>query len=159
MLELFTGADILNMGIEAEVLGEAFYTSVAAQPTDKAISEACTTLAADERGHARVLREMLSEWQGAREKLQADQETMDYVHALLGRRLLPQAQDAEALIRGAKGLPELLQIAAALEKDSILFYYEMRDLVGRQSEAAVTRLIGEEKTHLAKVQRMAAELL
>lgn len=157
MPELFTGGDILNIGIEAEVLGEQFYTGVAGQATDRAVGEICERFAGEEREHARLLRQMSGEWEGAQTKLQASEETMDYVRALVGQRMLPKADDAQALISGAKGLPDLFAIAANLERDSILFYYEMRDLVGTAAGSVVDRIIGEEKAHLATVQRMAVE--
>ena len=158
MPNLFTGADILNIGIEAEQLGEQFYTGVAEQAPDQKVMTACMRLAGEEREHARLLRQMLAEWDQAQAKLDASDETMDYVHALLWQRMLPQRDDAEALIRGAKTLTDLFGIAATLEKDSILFYYEMRELVGQQAQPMVTGIIDQEKSHLAMVQRLASEM-
>ena len=43
---------------------------------------------------------------------------------------------------------EALELAIGLEKDSILFYYQMKDLVPPRVEATLDRIISEEKSHL-----------
>ncbi len=41
-----------------------------------------------------------------------------------------------------------LELGISMEKDSILFYYEMRERVARPSRVTVDRIINEEKMHL-----------
>ena len=53
---------------------------------------------------------------------------------------------------------EALQIAMGAEKDSILFYVEVRDLVRRSERKLVGKIIEEEKSHLRQLMEIKKSL-
>jgi len=53
---------------------------------------------------------------------------------------------------------EAIQIALGAEKDSILFYSEMRDLVRMPDRDVVSKIIEEERSHLRQLSDLKKDL-
>jgi rubrerythrin len=51
-----------------------------------------------------------------------------------------------------------LDFAIAFEKDTILFMYEMRDIVAPEEAAKVTALLAQEKSHVRILTQLKREL-
>jgi len=51
-----------------------------------------------------------------------------------------------------------LELAIGAEKDSILFYYEMREIMPRRAQPTVNRIISEEKSHLRQLSELKKKL-
>ena len=51
-----------------------------------------------------------------------------------------------------------LELAISAEKDSILFYYELRDLLPHSATSTINRIIAEEKTHLQQLTEIKRKL-
>ena len=49
---------------------------------------------------------------------------------------------------------EALELAISAEKDSVLFYYEMRDIMPRPTHPTINRIIAEEKSHLRQLSQL-----
>jgi rubrerythrin len=47
-----------------------------------------------------------------------------------------------------------LELAIVTEKDSILFYYELKEILPRQEQGTISRIITEEKAHLIKLTEL-----
>jgi len=58
----------------------------------------------------------------------------------------------------AVGEEEALYIAMGFERDSILFYYEMSNLVPERERGIVKELVEQEKEHLRKLNDIRREL-
>ena len=53
---------------------------------------------------------------------------------------------------------EALELAMSAEKESILFYYEMRDIMPRRASPVVNGIINEEKSHLRQLSELKNKL-
>ena len=53
---------------------------------------------------------------------------------------------------------EALELAVGAEKDSILFYYEMRDIMPQRAQQTVNKIIAEEKSHLRQLSELKKKL-
>ena len=53
---------------------------------------------------------------------------------------------------------QALDFALGFEKDTILFMYEMRDVVAESQRATVDRLIAEEKSHVQRLTDLKSQL-
>jgi rubrerythrin len=60
-------------------------------------------------------------------------------------RMAEEARDRKAVLRAAMGL----------EKDTMLFYYDLREMVADVDRATVSDIINEEKQHLRRLAKMA----
>jgi rubrerythrin len=53
---------------------------------------------------------------------------------------------------------EAMELAIGAEKDSILFYYEMKDLMPQRAQPTVNKIIAEEKSHLRQLSELKKKL-
>jgi len=51
-----------------------------------------------------------------------------------------------------------IELGISAEKDSILFYYNMKELMGQRAQAAVNKIITEEKSHLRQLSELRKKL-
>jgi rubrerythrin len=154
-MAVFEAAQALEMAMRIEVNGEAFYRAVSKKTDDAELKELFEELASQERGHYRVFQRMAEEVESAPEL--PEQVAGDYQaflevaldQAVFGGedkalRIAERAGDREAALRAAMGL----------EKDTMLFYYDLREMVGESDREAISAIIREEKKHLARLAGM-----
>ncbi|MGC8890423.1 MAG: ferritin-like domain-containing protein, partial [bacterium] len=60
-------------------------------------------------------------------------------------------KEAEEIARRMKSEEEAIELALNIEKDTLLFYYELIDGVEREEKEIVKRLIEQEKTHIRRL--------
>ncbi|GAF82729.1 unnamed protein product, partial [marine sediment metagenome] len=65
---------------------------------------------------------------------------------------------AREMAEKAASSAEAIQIALGAEKDSILYYSEMRNLVRERDREMVDRIIEEEKSHLRQLSDLKKKL-
>ena len=157
-MAVLTAAEALKWALEIEKNGEAFYNEVAAKSAailDDEVKALFEDLAAQERGHYRAFQRMLEEV-----KPDPDLSTVEYdeyqtylqvalADALFagpdkGLTLAKQAQDRETALRAAMGF----------EKDTLLFFYDLREMVSQAERVAISDMILEEKAHLRRLAKM-----
>jgi len=157
-MAVLTAAEALKWALEIEKNGEAFYNEVAAKSAailDDEVKALFEDLAAQERGHYRAFQRMLEEV-----KPDPDLSTVEYdeyqtylqvalADALFagpdkGLTLAKQAQDRETALRAAMGF----------EKDTLLFFYDLREMVSQAERVAISDIILEEKAHLRRLAKM-----
>jgi len=51
-----------------------------------------------------------------------------------------------------------LELAIGAEKDSILFYYGMKDIMPKRAQPTVNKIITEEKSHLRQLSELKKNL-
>ena len=156
-MAFLTAAEALKWAMEIEKNGEVFYNDVAAKSADLEVRALFEDLAAQERGHYRVFQQMLE-----RMKPDPDLSTVGvqydeyqaYLRVTLadalfagpdkGLTLAKQAQDRETALRAAMGF----------EKDTLLFFYDLREMVSEAERETISGIIREEKSHLRRLAKM-----
>lgn len=154
-MAVFEAAQALEMAMRVEVNGEAFYRAASEKSSDAELKELFEDLATQERGHYQVFRQMAREVEPVPElpePVAADYQA--YVEVALDQavfsgedkalRMAEQAEDRDAALRAAMGL----------EKDTMLFYYDLREMVAESDRETISTIIREEKKHLARLAAM-----
>ncbi len=156
-MAFLTVAEALKWAMEIEQNGEVFYNDVAAKSADPEVKALFEDLAVQERGHYQVFQKML-------EKVRPDpdlssvgvqyDEYQAYLQVTLadalfggpdkGLTLAKQAQDRETALRAAMGF----------EKDTLLFFYDLREMVSEAERGTISDIILEEKSHLRRLTKM-----
>jgi rubrerythrin len=156
-MAFLTAAEALKWALEIEKNGEVFYNEVAAKSADPEVKALFEHLADQERGHYRAFQKMLKEVKPDPDLssvgVQYD-EYQAYLQAVLadalfagpdkGLTLAEQAQDRETALRAAMGF----------EKDTLLFFYDLREMVSEAERGAISDVILEEKAHLRRLAKM-----
>ncbi len=155
-MAVFTAAQGLEMAMEIEENGEAFYTAVAAETSIPGVSDLFEFLAAQERGHYKLFKKPLGRVEPGPEMLAPEQDEYSmYLHVALDQALFSGPDKALANARKAGDRETAVRIALGFEKDTLLFFYDLREMVSDQDRDTITRIINEEKSH---VRRLAREL-
>ncbi|MBN1270519.1 MAG: ferritin family protein [Kiritimatiellae bacterium] len=150
----FSLDEILEMGQRIEKNGAAFYRRAAElHPEGRAL---LLDLAAQEDVHHAVFEGMRLELT-AREKgapaHDPEGQAPAFLKTLVDHYRFVINQDPAAMLSGEKKLADILDMAAGLEKDSIVFYTTMKDLVPRGAgRDKVDGIIKEELKHLAWIE-------
>ena len=154
----FSGSELINIAIGIERNGIAFY-DVMTRSTDNAATRSAFQYLADmEREHAKIFQSMLDE----ADKYQLPEaytgEYTDYLQALVDSTVFTDEMATSEMATRASSDVEALELAIGAEKDSILFYYEMRDVMPQRAHSTVNKIIAEEKTHLRQLSELKKKL-
>ena len=153
-----SGGELINIAIDIERRGITFY-DVMAKSTDNEMARAAfEALAAMEREHLSAFEEMLDEIDEQSPQEVAAAEQPEYLRALIDEAVFTDDMITSEVATQADSDVKALELAISAEKDSILFYYEMRDIMPPRITPLVNRIIAEEKTHLRQLSEIRKKL-
>ena len=154
---MFNADEIFEMAEEIERNGARFYRK-AAEGTAKPVSKnLLLTLAAMEDKHLQVfteMREELHRQKQAPDMFDPDKEAVEYLHEFAHGRVFDVKDDPSRRLTGKETFSEVLTVALQLEKDSIIFYLGLKELVPeRLGQDRVRGIIKQEMTHVTLISR------
>lgn len=150
----FSAKEILEMALRIEENGVEFYTQAGNASKSKKLKELFTFLAEEEKKHIIIFGEMDK---SAKDDTKPDtldpylDETSLYLQALANSRVFINKSEGKSLAGKVRNEGEALQTAINMEKDSILFYYELHSAITNKDKAILESIIKEEKKHLGKL--------
>ncbi|MCL0103211.1 ferritin family protein [Dehalococcoidia bacterium] len=147
----FSTSELINIAIDIERRGMAFY-DVMSQSTENAeASELFRHLGEMERQHVQIFRDIPGE-AGKYQPSESDtEEYAAYLKALVDSAVFTDDLITSGMAANADSDIEALQLAIGAEKDAILFYYLMRDIMPPRTQPTVNKIIAEEKLHLRQL--------
>lgn len=147
------GSDVIGVAVQIEVRGEAFYREAAGAAGDPEAEKLFGYLADEEIRHKQVFEKLST----AIDQTEIDdvtwEETMDYIAASVDSRFFQADAPIEAVPLG-ETVEDMLVQAIAFEKETLLFFFALRDIVRAPNQPAVDRIIGEEKSHIRRLAAM-----
>jgi len=155
---IFSGDELLNIAISIERRGMTFY-DIMAKSTDNEVARAVfEALVNMERGHINIFEDMMDEIDSSHTSESPSPELSGYVQALIDDAVFTDDMITSEMATQADSDIKALELAISAEKDSILFYYEMKDLMPKQTVAVIERVILEEKSHLQQLTEVKKRL-
>lgn len=150
----FNAEDILKMAMEIEKNGASFYRSSAGKVDDPSAKRLLLHLASMEDDHEKTFSTMMVSLSGAEKEstvFDPAGEAALYLKALADTRVFFEKKiDSD-------DMEDILKEAITAEKDSILFYLGMKDLVPESlGKGRIDAIIKEEMSH---IQTLSKELL
>ena len=147
----FSGNELINVAIGIERRGIAFY-DIMTKSTDSAEARAIFQRLADmEREHMQIFADMLDESGKYQLSETYPGEYVAYVQALVDSAVFTDDVITSELASQADSDIEALELAIDTEKDALLFYYEMKDILPRPVQPVVNKILAEEKSHLTQL--------
>ncbi len=145
--------EVYQVGVEIEKNGQAFYQAAAAATGDPAVKKLCEGLAAWETRHVEVFeklrRELPPEARADGAFDPADEERA-YLRAAADDHVFRKGTDIPALVAKCQTPKALLDLAIQFEKDSVVYYTAMKQLMPPcEACGSVDALIDEELRHIA----------
>ena len=153
----FNADEDFEMAEQIERNGAAFYREAADKTADQEMKDLFLNMAAMEDGHVLTFQEMRKDL-AAQEKGQTAFDPFN--EATLYLQTMADGKGSEGMksptekLTGNESPQELLEIAIGAEKDSVLFYVGLKDLVTAQAgRDRIESIIREEVKHVADLRR------
>ncbi|MFQ5736205.1 MAG: ferritin family protein [Thermodesulfobacteriota bacterium] len=154
----FTGKEVLDMAVRIEENGVRFYTDAARASSSNAIKALFDVLAEEEGHHIKVfldLKRTLPEDENSSEGFDPYwDEASQYLKALADTEVFTTPEDGGKLAGKMHNEREVVEVAIGMEKDSLLFYYEMEKMIREKDRHILESLIEQEKDHLKKLTEL-----
>jgi len=150
----FSGSELIDVAINIERRGIAFYDIMAKSTDNPMARDVFQHLADMERQHIQLFQSMLDEADKYQPSEAYAEEYAGYLQALVDSAVFTDEVIASELASKADSDIEALELAIGAERDSILFYYEMRDIMPQRAHPTVTKIIAEEKSHLRQLSEL-----
>ncbi len=144
------------MALRIEENGFEYYTGAARASKSKALKTLFKTLAEQEKDHIKVflgLKGQLPEHETPAASDPYTDEAALYLNAIADTKVFTSPGEGKKLASRIKSEKQALTCAIGMEKDSILFYYELLKMIRGKDMVVVERLIEQEKEHLRKLKQ------
>ncbi len=148
----FNIEEIFEIAQQIERNGALFYAKAASIMDDQNHKLLLLDLVDMEEKHERVfayLKEKLVDRQADREFFDPNSSAAKYLHSFVDGLVFDYHADPSKYITKNKSLEEILSFAIGLEKDSIVFYYGIQELVPKEfGKDTISTIIKEEMKHI-----------
>ncbi len=154
----FSGSELVNIAIGIEKRGIAFYDAITKSTKNATARDVFQNLANMEREHVQIFQNMLTE----AEKYQIPEAYAEkyaaYLQALVDNAVFTDDFITSEMATKAGSDTKALELAISAEKDSILFYYGMKEITLQRAQLTVNKVLAEEKLHLRQLSKLKKEL-
>ena len=151
-MALFQAADIVELAMQVEQSGEAFYRAVAAKVTTAEARELFEYLAGQEVIHYKIFQRLSQTVQEA--PFMTDEEWdlyMDYLNGTVQSAFFEGTDKALALADTVTDANQAIQMAIGFEKETLLFFYDLRDRIPAKDRPLIDKIVDEEKRHVRRL--------
>jgi rubrerythrin len=152
---LLQATDMFEMAMQVEKSGEAFYRAAADKVDSHGVKDLFEDLALQEVRHYEFFRSLFQSIRG-QPLLTAEQwhEYQGYLGATVQSAFFEGPDKALALAETVKDHHEAVRMAMEFEKETLLFFYDLRDIVPASGRKAVHEIVEEEKSHIRRLAGM-----
>lgn len=145
---VFSPEELLKIATEIEKQGTAFYETLAGTAPTSALKMTFRELAEMERQHEEMFRRMGGSAFNITEQLEGYEE---YLQALLDNAVFPDEATARKVAVNTREVTTALDIAINAEKDSIIFYAYLLEVLPSPSADVVRQITSEERKHFTQL--------
>lgn len=147
--------EILEMAIRIEEDGVVFYESLADKTKNREAVEIYRYLAGEEKEHIAVFKSIYKDLTGRRfEKAFNEEEANLYLYSLVENRVFRGPKEIKEFIEDTESELSVIELAIQIEKDTILYYYEILEGLGDGERSLVKEIINQEKTHIYRLTNL-----
>jgi rubrerythrin len=149
--------EILEFAVYIEDRGYEFYVGAMKKFSEPRATELFQYLADEEFKHGKVFKKLM-EQSGAAAAGEQDPEYQAYMKEFVKAHQLGDKEAIQAKLARVVDLEGVLELAMDFEKDSIVFFSELKESFARGNSAPVEKVIREEMGHLRKIFQMKLEM-
>ena len=154
MVESFSASEVVQIGIQIEKNGRDFYTALTESSKRDKVKEVFRFLAKEEEKHIRIFSDILSGFEQYKPSEAYTDEYFAYLKALSDTYVFTKENKGKEIALNIKDDIHAIDLGIGFEKESILLYLEMKNLVWEEGKVIIDRLIGEERGHLRKLMEI-----
>jgi rubrerythrin len=158
----FNADEILEMAVQIEKNGEAFYRKAAGLVLEDA-SQVFLDLAEMELGHIKIFSDM-KDALGEKDKeltvFDPDDISALYLKAMADGNVFDLKKGPTDLLTGTETVQDILRIGLEAEKNSIIFYVGLKDIVSAAlGKDKVEAIIKEEMSHVSLLNKILVQTM
>ena len=150
----FSGNELINIAIGIEGRGIAFYDIMTRSTENATARDVFQHLADMERDHVQIFQDMLGEADKYQPPEAYAEEYAAYFQALVDNAVFTDGMANSQMVIQADSDIKAIELAISAEKDSILFYYEMKEIMPPPAQPMVNKIITEEKSHIRQLSEL-----
>jgi len=159
MAVFFSGSELLEIAMGIERNGIAFYQALADKTANRDAKTIYNYLAGEEKRHLDTFQGMSdAPGQYKPQEIYTEEYTL-YVKALINGVVFSNITEAQQKAGKVSNEIEAVNTGIQAEKDSILFYTELQDLVRERDREVVLAVLCEEKKHLRQLSELKRGLM
>jgi len=148
MANQFNADEIFDMAERIEKNGAKFYRNAASKFDDQKTKRVLEELAAMEDEHQMIFTAMKESY-GSNETYDPDGAVKEYLGSLADKKIFNLMRDPNELLSGDETLTDIFKIALGLERDSVMFYLGMKDMMPEKlGKDKIDHIIKEEMSHI-----------
>ena len=151
MANIFAGSEIVEIGIQIEKNGRDFYNILTKNSKDKKAGDMFKLLAGEEEKHIVMFSKMLNSVQKYEPQETYPGEYFAYMNALASEYVFTRKDKGAEIAKQIKSDREAVETGIRFEKDSILFYFGIKESVPVDDQRIINELIVQEKDHLRQL--------
>jgi rubrerythrin len=154
MAVFFSGSELLEIAMGIERNGMAFYQALADKTGKRDVKDIYTYLAGEEKKHLDTFQGMSDSLGQVKLPETYTEEYMLYLKSLVDSAVFSNVTEAQQKAGKMSNEIEALDTGIQAEKDSILFYMELQNLVRERDRKVVLNIVDEEKKHLRQLSEL-----
>ena len=159
---MFNADEILQIAVTIEENAQSFYSKAAERVSDAEAKKIFTELSAWEVGHVAIFSKMRARFAEAGAGVAFDDpdgEAASYLQAIADGKIFDIRKVETELSSLPDNALEIIEMAIAKEKDAVLFYLSMKDMVPESlGRDEVKKIVNEEISHVRFLSEKAAAL-
>lgn len=155
----FSMQEVIEMAVTTERSGQAFYQSASKLARKNNLKELFQCLAEEEEKHLKTFQDFYDTLKKKAEITPYNwEEAKLYLEALVDSKFFASPEKAINLVKEAEDELEVIYAAIDFEKDTLLFFYQILDMMRSQEQELVKRIIEQEKKHIQRLSAMKSKL-
>lgn len=154
----FFAKEIMDGAIRIEQNGLAFYRNLSEREDQEEIRGVFEYLAGEEERHIAEFKRLSGNLQDPPDIVWERDDFSLYMENLSDDHVFKGDGSGEKRAREVKSPLEAVRLGIRFEKDTILFFNELKNLVRREENQVIERLIRWEKDHLVRLFRLKRQL-
>jgi rubrerythrin len=158
MGNIFSGSEIVELGVQIEKNGKDFYETLLKKSKNQKTQEIFKYLAGEEEKHIQVFQKILEKIQNYEPPESYPGEYFAYMNALASEYVFTQKGKGEEIAQKTKSDLEAIELGMGFEKDSIIFYEGMKKVTPSYDQKIIDELIAQEQNHLRQLIELKASI-
>lgn len=150
-MNILRASEVLKIAVQIEKNGLTFYTEVKNKTKFFPVKELFDYLAKEEIKHEQAFEALLARTDDEAPVESYPGESVMYLQAIAGENVFTKADAMKQLASKAVSDKEAVDLAIGFEKDSIIFFGEIKKFVPAADQEMVDKVIEQEREHLVKL--------
>ena len=148
MGNIFSGSEIVEIGVQIEKNGYDFYNTLLGQSKNSKAKEIFGFLADEEQKHIKAFQKILESLESYQPAESYPGEYFAYMNTLAAGCVFTKENKGAEIAKKVTSDKEAIDLGAGFEKDSIVFYEGMKKVIPQHELKIVDQLIRQEQNHL-----------